>query len=521
MLPVDLNTLATLLPTMASIVGKDDPIQNPHIMRRNYAQGGVVNAEGGEIMQVPGGPAQKLQGPDHSGGGVDVAVPGGTTFFSKRVKGPDGRTMAARKESRERLLAKLQKDLASNPTDVIHKAAAKRGFETAVMEELEDIAIMQNEFNKTQQKSKSKVKMVTGGEPFPGSYFYGESPAKPRKVAKGYSWEQEFDPYFFQKAYFKDQPDQWDNVVGPNTTKAMATPEGQKLLQEMAEQYQTINTPGEVGPNGIPMARQNILHQQDPITAEVDPITVDMSSADINATMPGMYSPVEAASVLYVDPGTEDPYAGYSADPNAVPAPAGGATSDISAADIASVAGPIGKTLVTIGNRLGDRPTPNYYADYGTEALQLGRKTIEGAAAQRDLDLQSNNALVNALRRNRSGRSVNAARAYDVATLTQAGRNANRISASFRQALADATNRVGAMAANRDRMLAEGKKFADVTDTQNRDAFATNLGQNIGDITTGIQHREKNRLRRKLGITNEASAVWESLIELYNTMFGG
>lgn len=515
MFPFNLNTFASLLPSIASIVGSDDPIQNPHIIRRNFSVGGVVEGEGGEIVQPPGGEAVKLKGPSHAGGGVDINAPAGTTFFSKRVKGPDGRTMADRKASRDRLLKKLQKDLADNPADVIHKAAAKRGFETSVMEELSDIAIMQSEFNKTQQKGR-KPKMATGGDPWQGSYFYGESPSAASRVGKGYSWDQPFDPYYFQKAYFKD-PAQWDNVVGKNTAAAMTTPEGQKLLQEMGTQYQAINEVGPEGANGIAASRRNILNTQAPVTVPDNPISVDTTGADIRAAPPGMYSPFEASTVPDQYTPTEDPLAGYTADPNAQ---SGNAATDsgldLTAGDIASIAGPIGKTLVTIGNRLGDRPTPNYYANYGTEGLQLGRKAIEGAAAQKDLDLQSNNALVNALRRNRGARSVNTARAYDVATLTQAGRNANRISATFRQALSDATARVGAQATNRDRMLAEGKRFADTTDTRNRDAFATNLGTNIGDITAGVQHQEKNRLRRKLGISNEFSQIVSQLYDMIN-----
>ena len=128
--------------------------------------------------------------------------------------------------------------------------------------------------------------------------------------------------------------------------------------------------------------------------------------------------------------------------------------------------------------------------------------------------MQRNNALLNSLRLKSSGRSINTSRAYDIGTLTEAQKNAGRISSTYNAVLRDLVAKQGALSTRRDQVQAEGQKFADITDEQNRDAFATNIGQNMGDIAQGIQHKERNQLRRKLGITNEASGIIQQIESL-------
>lgn len=516
----DFTTFASLIPQIASIVAEDTSIPNPQVFRKSFALGGIV-AEGGEVVQEPGQEAKKLKGPSHAKGGIEIDAPSGTVIFSKKVKGPDGRSMADRKMSRDQQLKKIQNALRDNKADAIHKATAERSMQNIIMEEMSDINTMMEEFAKTQQKGK-KIKAETGYvvDPSPDSSFYGESPAKKRKVWNGYKWDQPFDPYYFQKKAFPNDPSQWDNEVGPKTAAAMGTPEGQKILQNMAGEYTALNTPGEVGPNGIPMAPSNPLTQavQNQPPAPVNPISVDTTGAQISPSMPGTQFPAEAANYDIFSP-EPDPYAGLTYDP------AAGDTqttqvdgTENTAGDIASIAGPVGKTLTTIFNRLGDRPTPNYYQNFGNEALQANTQSLKGTNEARDMEMQRNNALVNALRFNKTGRSINTARAYDVATLTEAGKNANRISATYNRVLSDLMSKRGMITNQQDRAIAEGQKYADTVDNQNRDAFATNIGKNIGDIATGVQHREQNQLRRKLGVTNEASQGISQLQDLLSQL---
>lgn len=61
-----------------------------------------VEAEGKEVMDGPTTGSQKIEGPSHDEGGVDMEVPFDTDIFSDRVVDESGKTMAERKEVRER-----------------------------------------------------------------------------------------------------------------------------------------------------------------------------------------------------------------------------------------------------------------------------------------------------------------------------------------------------------------------------------------------------------------------------------
>ena len=88
----------------------------------SFATGGIagnrkINAEGGEVIETPGGQPQELQGPSHSQGGIDMQVPSGTEIYSDRLVGADGKTMADRKKLREKQISKIEKLLQKNPND--------------------------------------------------------------------------------------------------------------------------------------------------------------------------------------------------------------------------------------------------------------------------------------------------------------------------------------------------------------------------------------------------------------------
>lgn len=85
-----------------------------------------INAEGGEILETPMGDPVELQGASHANGGIDMTVPIGTEIYSKKLKGPDGKSMADRKKARERSEAKLNKLLEKAPGDRILKDTQDR-----------------------------------------------------------------------------------------------------------------------------------------------------------------------------------------------------------------------------------------------------------------------------------------------------------------------------------------------------------------------------------------------------------
>ena len=101
--------------------GSGDLLDIDNFLAGNYNQGyaalgdssaeGEIEAEGGEVIQTPQGDTATLQGPSHEEGGIPMStqgdpnavnIPPGTQIFSDRVKGADGKTMAKRKELRDR-----------------------------------------------------------------------------------------------------------------------------------------------------------------------------------------------------------------------------------------------------------------------------------------------------------------------------------------------------------------------------------------------------------------------------------
>ena len=102
----------------------------------------AINAEGGEVVESPDGEVMKLKGPSHESGGIDLAVPGGTDIYSKRLKGPDGKTMAERKKARTDKLKEFEKKLEKNPGDVLLKKSYSRMKQAFDMADEQDVATM-------------------------------------------------------------------------------------------------------------------------------------------------------------------------------------------------------------------------------------------------------------------------------------------------------------------------------------------------------------------------------------------
>jgi len=97
---------------------------------------GQIEAEGGEVVEAPGGKPTELKGPKHESGGVDMNVPAGTLIFSDRIM-KDGKTMAERKKAREAKAASLEKLLVH--TDKAISNTATRTKENLDREEAEDL----------------------------------------------------------------------------------------------------------------------------------------------------------------------------------------------------------------------------------------------------------------------------------------------------------------------------------------------------------------------------------------------
>lgn len=503
-----LSSMAQLLgPIASTLMQQDEPIKNPHIFRKQFRLGGAVmdpreaelpmhqvEVEDQEVIQPPTGSAVEVRGNTHEEGGIPMDLETGTVVYSSTLKGPDGRTMAERKKSRDQLLEKLAKQLKTSKADSIHRATIERAMETTLLEDMADVTVMHQAFLKEQggKTVKAKTGMVVGPTPQTG---VGKLTNKKRRVLDGYSWDYEFDPYNFQMAMFPDDKSQWDNVVGPKTSAAMATPEGREMLDILTNMRkgESINIAADSPTAGI---NTNDYLFDNTQLSDIDLINADFDGF-VGQLNPRTLTADKLNPSLIGAPQPPEPFEQYT------PMPTGGETkqppsTDLTAGDVASILGPVGKTLTTIYNRLGDRPTPNYMQNVGAQQEALQMQGMRGTAEARDLEMQRNNRLLNTLRFKNQARGASTQRAMDLGALTAAGETQSRISSRFQQLLNQQLQQIGQTATQNERMRAEGRKFADITDTQNRDNFATQLGTNIGDIGRGVQHMERNRNRRNL-----------------------
>jgi hypothetical protein len=189
-----------------------------------FAMGGIVgqadiNAEGGEVLETPIGDPVELQGASHANGGIDMTVPIGTEIYSKKLKGPDGKSMADRKKARERSEAKLNKLLEKAPGDRILKDTQDRLVQANGIVEDSDMQTMElaQMFNQMQQY------FAVGGtvgpgfpKPAPAGYEYpsifnnfGDMTQAPEVDLTGLNW----NPDRTTNLTLKDFED-------PSTTKA-------------------------------------------------------------------------------------------------------------------------------------------------------------------------------------------------------------------------------------------------------------------------------------------------------------
>jgi len=118
-----------------------------------------VEVEGGEMYETPQGDVGEFQGPSHEQGGIPLEVgqdvEEGTKVYSDRLKVGD-KTLAERKEARERQIANLEK-IASQPlVDSAVKNATKRRMMAIQKEESADLQF-QEQVNNMQQMADTMV----------------------------------------------------------------------------------------------------------------------------------------------------------------------------------------------------------------------------------------------------------------------------------------------------------------------------------------------------------------------------
>lgn len=161
----------------------------------SYATGGNVShrnieVEGQEMFELPTGEVGQFRGPSHEDGGIDVNVPVGTDIYSKRIKGPDGKTMATRKKERTSLEERITKKLSKNPGDTLSKRTVERMFLGIDLQEEQDLQVMQTEFD----KQNATESFSTGG------------PVNSTGINYKDLWQQMYDQGMFDQGMSDSEP---------------------------------------------------------------------------------------------------------------------------------------------------------------------------------------------------------------------------------------------------------------------------------------------------------------------------
>ena len=110
-----------------------------------------VEVEGEETLELPNGKTKKMKGPSHENGGIDINLPDNTLVFSDRIS-VDGKTMAQRKDHRQKKIARLEKKLKADNTDELTRASYER-MKTSFDKEQESDLKIQELFSQGQNKS--------------------------------------------------------------------------------------------------------------------------------------------------------------------------------------------------------------------------------------------------------------------------------------------------------------------------------------------------------------------------------
>lgn len=103
---------------------------------------------------LPNGQSFMANGPSHENGGIPIELPVGTRAYSKRIK-KDGKSMAQRKEKRDRDLRAMVDTVMSNPFDAPSEAAMRRTMTAYAMQEAEDMDKME----RTQMRKEAESAM--------------------------------------------------------------------------------------------------------------------------------------------------------------------------------------------------------------------------------------------------------------------------------------------------------------------------------------------------------------------------
>lgn len=413
-----------------------------------------IEAEGDEVMETPNGEVQELNGPSHAEGGIDMVVPSGTEIFSKRIKGPDGKSMADRKITREKQEQKLEKLLKSNPSDKALKDTYVRTKQNNEKQEKADMMKMQ--FAKMMSDMVQQFAFGGTVEKFSGGGVAGQYPE-----TEGEYYERIISPV---PTFANNFGEGWSSYTkNPNINYEAVNKYFDNLpTSDDAHVSEVINRPYVGEENKSTPPKNSWLDK------------LNLSDANLGVTTGDM---IGMAGQLY------------------------------------STFKPMQNTKA---NRAGDTPNVNAFKNYGKDALAKMDASKQYVNQVRDnqlndLELSKNSAIK---RGRNSARGVNTLRALDLATDANANNSRNQIYNQFAQAMQQIYGQEAALENDQDAKVMQGEYGRDLADRQDRDNYFSQMAEDIATKGTGLQHIGKNV--NAIKERNVTSNVMDSLFPDFN-----
>lgn len=503
---------------------------------------GEIEAEGGEVIQTPEGETATLEGPKHEAGGIPLStegdpnavnIPEGTQIFSDRVKGTDGKTMATRKELRDKKRASIEDLLSKNPTDKLRVNAYTKTLKNLEIEETQDLDVQEkasmmaellnldgvNEF--AYGTGRRGVKKYAGGtgpngvdpELKPWQLPYSTKADAPIAEDNFSSLKyydklssNEFGPYL--KQYMKEVGDNTLDWKSPDTIKGY-----QKYIGLEGDQVD-----GKLG--SISLANSIGTFKKSPVSTnteaaptknKVDFLDSDgdgvPDSIDIDSMNPAV-DPVlkttdtegisETSTTSKPSSSTPSINGGEDSALNRVGEGVMDTLSNVSLGDAITLAGTYASATDPLKNvnenRAGDQPNVNHFRNFGKEGIakiQEQKGYVEGQKAEALMRTTRTASASKKAMRN-SARGVNTMRALDLASDMTKNSAESDIYSNFAQQMMQITGAEAQMENAQDEAVMGGEQARDLADRQDRDNYYTQRGLALANRGTGIQQMGKN-----------------------------
>ena len=196
-----------------------------------FAMGGMntmpnAQVERQEVMQMPNGTTEQVNGPSHKNGGVNVNIPDGTRIFSDRLKSSNKKTFAKEAEQfktdkEEKILKDVKSDKLKKATAELMLAAKNKNLDKLFQEQE---SLKMSKVQKYAEKHGIQIPMMANG----GQYKYPTGGTTGDNNAwmqwQSQNWDPETEDYNTAFARFNNTSNNSGSFASPQMNKFGMTP---------------------------------------------------------------------------------------------------------------------------------------------------------------------------------------------------------------------------------------------------------------------------------------------------------